>query len=301
MKHAPLLLTMTIALLPSSAAQAQQGDTTKSACLGMRTEFVPAAPRAGTMFRVRIIASPRTGDATTRVIDGDVAGERLHFVQRGDTLESLAAMPVDSSAGVTLSLTCADAAGGTLVYGDRIKATDGAYKLEKLTVAPRFGTTPDSAVAARMAREAAQSATVSRAAHVTPKMWTSAFLAPRDSRITSGFGNGRTYNGEVTSRHTGTDYAGAVGTPVRAVNRGIVRIVDSFYLGGNVIYIDHGAGVVSAYLHLSRQDVAVGDTVSRGQVIGLVGATGRVTGPHLHLITRYGSTSVDATSVIGKH
>jgi murein DD-endopeptidase MepM/ murein hydrolase activator NlpD len=285
-----------------SGAAAQQVDTTKSACVGLRTEFVPAAPRAGTLFRVRVVAplAARTVDSTTRRITGDVAGEPLHFVQRGDTLESLAAMPVDSSNGVGLSLTCTDASGGVLAYTDRIRATDGAYRLEKLSVAPRFGTQPDSAVAARMRREAEQSAAVSRGAHDTPRMWTSAFLAPRDTRVTSGFGNGRTFNGEVTSRHTGTDYAGAVGTPVRAINRGIVRIVDAFYLGGNVVYIDHGAGIVSAYLHLSRQDVAVGDTVSRGQVIGRTGATGRVTGPHLHLITRYGAVSVDAVTLIGR-
>ena len=125
-------------------------------------------------------------------------------------------------------------------------------------------------------------------------------MVPRPSRITSGFGSGRTFNGAVTSRHMGTDYAGAVGAPVRAVNRGVVRLVDAFYLGGNVVYIDHGEGLVTAYLHLSRQRVAEGDTVTRGQIIGNVGATGRVTGPHLHLITRFGMVTVDPLSVIGR-
>ncbi len=95
----------------------------------------------------------------------------------------------------------------------------------------------------------------------------------------------------------GTDFAGAVGTPVAASNRGVVRIVDAFYLGGNVIYIDHGAGIVTAYLHLSKQLVAVGDTVQRGQTIGQVGASGRVTGPHLHFIARYGQITVDPASL----
>lgn len=97
----------------------------------------------------------------------------------------------------------------------------------------------------------------------------------------------------------GTDFAGAVGAPVLAANRGVVRLVDAFYLGGNVIYIDHGAGLVTAYLHLSKQLVAEGDTVSRGDVIGHVGATGRVTGPHLHFIARYGNITVDGTTLIG--
>jgi murein DD-endopeptidase MepM/ murein hydrolase activator NlpD len=95
----------------------------------------------------------------------------------------------------------------------------------------------------------------------------------------------------------GTDFAGAVGAPVRAANRGVVRIVGRFYYGGNVVYVDHGAGLTSAYLHLSRQMVVEGDTVERGQVIGRVGATGRVTGPHLHLIVRYGRVTVDPLSL----
>jgi len=89
-----------------------------------------------------------------------------------------------------------------------------------------------------------------------------------------------------------------VGAPVVATNRGIVRLVGAFYLGGNVIYLDHGAGVVSAYLHLSQQLVAVGDTVRAGALIGRVGATGRVTGPHLHFIARYGTITIDPASLM---
>jgi murein DD-endopeptidase MepM/ murein hydrolase activator NlpD len=98
----------------------------------------------------------------------------------------------------------------------------------------------------------------------------------------------------------GTDYAGATGSPVFAANRGVVRLVDRFHLGGNVVYLDHGAGLVTAYLHLSRTRVAAGDTVGRGQRIGDVGATGRVTGPHLHFIARYGQITVNPVSLIGK-
>jgi murein DD-endopeptidase MepM/ murein hydrolase activator NlpD len=97
----------------------------------------------------------------------------------------------------------------------------------------------------------------------------------------------------------GTDFAGAVGAPVRAAARGVVALVDSFHLGGNVVYIDHGAGLVTGYLHLSRTDVAAGDTVSTSQTIGGVGATGRVTGPHLHWIVRYGVITVDPMSLLG--
>jgi murein DD-endopeptidase MepM/ murein hydrolase activator NlpD len=173
----------------------------------------------------------------------------------------------------------------------------GAYPVERLTVAPTFGKEPDSALAARIRQESDRANVVAVGSHDTPRLWTQPFRRPRPSRITSGFGRGREFNGTVTSRHMGTDFAGATGAPVRAANRGVVRIVGRFYYGGNVVYVDHGAGLTSAYLHLSRQLVAEGDTVERGQVIGRVGATGRVTGPHLHLIVRYGRVTVDPLSL----
>ena len=116
--------------------------------------------------------------------------------------------------------------------------------------------------------------------------------------MTSGFGRRREFNGTIQSRHMGVDFAGVSGAPVRAANRGVVALVDEFYMGGNVIYLDHGAGLVTAYFHLSRANVEAGDTVARGQVIGRVGATGRVTGPHLHWVARYGAITVDPLSLL---
>jgi len=251
-------------------------------------EVVPAVPRAGTLFRVRL-PGPATGVTTARV-----AAEPLHFASDSAGASAFAAVPIDSVTGVSMAVLCVDGSRRDI----RIQTRDGDYPLERLTVAPRFGAPPDSALRERQRREAARAAAVSRASHQTPRLFTDAFLPPRASRITSGFGGGRTFNGAVTSRHMGTDYQGAVGAPVRAANRGVVRIVDAFYLGGNVVYLDHGAGLVTAYLHLSKQRVAVGDTVQRGDVIGEVGATGRVTGPHLHLIVRYGNITVDPESVL---
>jgi murein DD-endopeptidase MepM/ murein hydrolase activator NlpD len=102
----------------------------------------------------------------------------------------------------------------------------------------------------------------------------------------------------VQSRHLGVDLAGTVGAPVRAANRGVVALVADFYLAGTAIYVDHGEGLVTGYFHLSESEVVVGDTVARGAIIGRVGATGRVTGPHLHWIARYGTVTVDPLSVV---
>jgi murein DD-endopeptidase MepM/ murein hydrolase activator NlpD len=175
----------------------------------------------------------------------------------------------------------------------RLPVARGAYPLERLRVAPQFGAPPDSALAARIDSEAALAREVGRRAHESPRLWRSAFVPPRPSRVTSGFGRGREFNGAVQSRHMGVDFAGKKGAPVRAANRGVVALVADFYLGGRVVYIDHGAGLVTGYFHLSRATVAEGDTVARGEVIGRVGATGRVTGPHLHWVARYGAVTVD--------
>jgi murein DD-endopeptidase MepM/ murein hydrolase activator NlpD len=124
----------------------------------------------------------------------------------------------------------------------RIATTSGNYPIERLRVAPAFGRPPDSATAARIARESKRAVDVATQAHATPRLWQEPFAVPREARITSGFGGGREFNGTITSRHMGTDFAGATGSPVRAANRGVVRIVDAFFYGGNVVYLDHGAG-----------------------------------------------------------
>lgn len=267
-------------------------------CLDIsQLSWSPARPRAGTLFDVRV----RLGTATLLPAGLllHVAGVRLHPAQSSPsdgTLRVLAAAPIDSVFGVTLRIECAAGESRNV----RIATDSGAYRLERLRVAPRFSAPPDAALAERQREEADRAARVSDAAHDTPVLWKAPFAAPRNARITSRFGTGRTFNGQVVSRHMGTDYAGAVGAPIRAANRGVVRLTGSFYLGGNVVYVDHGAGIVTAYLHLSRTLVAVGDTVDRNTVIGRVGATGRVTGPHLHFIARYGGITVDPITLIGR-
>lgn len=253
----------------------------------------PAAPRQGALFRVRV-----TGIPAGAGVSGTVAGETLHFtpVPESQAVESFAGVPIDAADSLGIAVRCT-AGARTDTLRASLAPSRGEYPVERLTVAPTFGRPPDSALAARIRRESDRATAVAVGSHDTPQLWSKPFLRPRDSRITSGFGRGREFNGTITSRHMGTDFAGATGAPVRAANRGVVRIVGRFYYGGNVIYVDHGAGLTSAYLHLSRQLVAEGDTVQRGEVIGRVGATGRVTGPHLHLIVRYGRVTVDPVSL----
>jgi murein DD-endopeptidase MepM/ murein hydrolase activator NlpD len=149
-----------------------------------------------------------------------------------------------------------------------------------------------------VAQENQRALAVGRRSQEEPPKWTAPFRKPRNSEVSSRFGAGRTFNGQVASRHLGVDFRGAAGAPIRAANAGVVVLVDTFFLGGRVVYIDHGGGLTTGYLHLSKALVNVGEKVARGQVIGLVGATGRVTGPHLHWTARYGAITVNPLDLL---
>jgi len=225
------------------------------------------------------------------------AGQPIH-IERSPTGEyrGLVAVPVDArdSLVVTLELTDGDGIG---TIDTVIPVVAGNYPRETIRVAPAMAK-PNPAAAARIQRENARSRQVSLASQNHPRLWQGPFRVPRDSRITSAFGAARVYNGEVRSRHLGTDFAGAVGAPVLAAGRGVIAMVADFYLAGTAVYIDHGQGLVTAYFHLSRADVTAGDTVAAGQRIGAVGQSGRVTGPHLHWVTRLGTIAVDPMSLL---
>ena len=136
---------------------------------------------------------------------------------------------------------------------------------------------------------------------LTPeRYWRGEFQRPVPGVVTSAFGGRRMFNGELRSYHRGVDLRGAEGTPIKAVADGKVAIAQNMYFAGNTVYLDHGQGVVSSYAHMSRLDVKPGEMVKAGQQIGLVGATGRVTGPHLHLGVNILGVAVDPLSLVPK-
>ncbi|MDB2405577.1 M23 family metallopeptidase [Arcobacteraceae bacterium] len=121
----------------------------------------------------------------------------------------------------------------------------------------------------------------------------SLFEYPMKSKITSDFGNARVYNGTTKSYHTGTDFRAKVGTNIYAANDGkIALVMKRFYLG-NVVYIDHGRGAYTYYSHMDSIGVQQGQKISKGDIIGKSGKTGRITGPHLHYAVRLYNTTVD--------
>lgn len=271
-----------------SIAAAPEADSVAT----LNIELAPLSLVEGTIDWLRVLP-----DSAVKVTGGLLAGEPLHFTQQSPgEYRTLAGIPVDvgDSLPVSLFLTRGDHTDTIVRF---MGITRAGYPREQITVAPAF-VRPDSAAAARIQKELARSRAVSRRAQETPRLWRGAFRLPRSSRITSRFGSARVYNGEVKSRHLGTDFAGAVGAPVRAAGRGVVALVGDFYLAGRAVYIIHGGGLVTAYFHLSRVDVKEGQTVARGQRIGAVGKTGRVTGPHLHWVARYGAVSADPMSLL---
>ena len=257
----------------------------------------PATLVQGSILRLGVRPSSEGGE-TVVAVAGEVAGQPLHFeADSTGAFWALAGLPIDAAKQYSVDLV--------LRYPDRsdtiavsLPVSRRNAPMERLKVAPAFGRSLDSALAARVQGERARARVVSREAHQTPRHWRGPFVRPRDSRVTGQFGRGRLYNGQLTGRHMGVDLAGKLGAPVYASNHGVVALVADFYYAGKAIYLDHGAGLVTAYFHLSNADVLEGDLVSKGQQIGTVGASGRVTGPHLHWVARYGSVTVDAESLL---
>jgi murein DD-endopeptidase MepM/ murein hydrolase activator NlpD len=132
-------------------------------------------------------------------------------------------------------------------------------------------------------------------------LWSEPFRIPIAGRTGTNFGHRRIFNGEPRAPHAGADLKATTGTPIHATNRGRVALAKNLFFTGNTVILDHGLGIYSLYAHLSRIDVKKGDVVKNDQVVGLAGATGRVTGPHLHWGLRVQGARVDPFTLVGLH
>lgn len=261
----------------------------------LEVTWTPAEPTQGHLFLIRVAAPPDSGAVSAT---GEAGGETLHFHAADSALESFAPVPINATDSINGWVRATYPDGRTQTDSLSIPIVAGTYEHESLTVAPRFGSPPNEEDQARLARDRERAAQVSRDARATPRLWSPAMVMPRPYLVTSEFGTGREFNGQISSRHMGLDLQGFTGDTVVAAADGVVALVDGFVYAGNLVYLNHGGGVVSGYFHLSEQLVEAGDTVTAGTPIGRVGATGRVTGPHLHWVVRYGTTSVDPRSLL---
>ena len=254
----------------------------------------PRLPLQGSLVRLVVRAPP---GASVSAVYGELAGEPLHFEPFAEGFEALGAVPfaADDSAAARLVMEHADSTSDTVVAA--LPVGRRRVPRERLRVAPEFAEPPDSLTERiRLEQELVQE--VRQRAHETPRLWRVPFVRPRSSAVTSGFGVARVFNKVLRSRHWGVDFAGEMGAGVRVANRGVVALVADLYYSGTTVLVDHGAGLVTGYFHLSRVLVVPGDTVEVGQLIGLVGASGRVTRSHLHWFAAYGGITVDPLDLL---
>ena len=170
------------------------------------------------------------------------------------------------------------------------------FPTRRLNVDPSF-VSPPASVIERIQREARQLDEIFTTV-TDERLWSGGFLRPVPGDSTSSFGRRSVFNGQPRSPHSGTDFRGAEGTPIKAPNAGIVVLAADLYFSGNVVILDHGWGLYSYFAHLSSIAVDEGVQVEQGDVVGDVGATGRVTGPHLHWTVRLNDARVDPLSLM---
>lgn len=184
------------------------------------------------------------------------------------------------------------------VWQERFKIKKGDYKKEQITVSSSK-VNPPKEVSERIKKEYEEANAIY--AKTTPNLlFNSPFILPLNSHITSSFGNARLFNNSLKSYHSGTDFRAAIGTKISASNDGVVVIAKDRYYAGNSVVINHGGGIYSQYYHLSKLFVKVGDSVKKGDIIGLSGDTGRVSGAHLHYGIAINGVSVDPLSFTKK-
>ncbi len=165
------------------------------------------------------------------------------------------------------------------------------YKTQRLTIKDKNKVDPDDESSQRIIREQAVQKQVKT--HFSAGEAELDFIKPVPGHDTGRFGLQRFINNQPRNPHSGMDIAAASGTPVKATASGRVLHTDDFFFSGNTVYVDHGAGVISMYAHLSEIAVAPGDVVEQGDIIGKVGSTGRATGPHLHWSVYLNGEAVD--------
>lgn len=256
--------------------------------------WTPAELTEGSVMAL-FIDQPAGGRRPWRV-EAELPGASVHLIPRRGGWFGLAPLPIMSAGSSFLRIRFYLSPDSVVEAVRLLHVRPRSYPAIRLRVGSSF-TKPSAETVERLSRERAL---IRKTLERVSSTWNAAggFDWPRRSRITSPFGQRRLLNGQLRTRHMGLDLAGRRGAPVRAAAGGRVVLTGKFLLQGNAVYLDHGYGVFTAYFHLSRIAVREGERVSRGQPLGSVGSTGRVTGPHLHWSFYVDSQSLDPTSLL---
>ena len=253
----------------------------------------PALVVAGSPELLRISAPE------AQSIEGQWLSRRIQFFSVGDhrTWLALAGVDVEAPAGssaLRIALHLAD--NTTRTFTQSIDIHPAHYHTGVLSVAPKFVSPGPEELKEIEADSKIKESVFSKSAD--QPLWSGDFRAPVQAPPTDSFGTRRTFNGKLASIHKGMDFRAPTGTIVRAANRGTVVLARPLYYEGNCVVVDHGLGLYTIAMHFSRIDVQEGQHVSTGDRLGLSGATGRVTGPHLHWAVRWQGAYLDPAKLL---
>jgi len=232
-------------------------------------------------------------------VSGTWIGKTLTFF-KSDNPEiwyALAGADVETQPGsYDLEVTAVLADGNRLRSAKQVELVAANFKTEALEVPKNF-VEPNAAEKREIAREKVLKKRAFAQLTARP-LWSGDFIKPVNGPATESFGESRTLNDEKISTHRGTDFPVKEGTAVLASNSGTVVLARKLFYEGNCVIVDHGEGFFTIYMHLSRIDVRPGDRRKKGEQIGLSGATGRVTGPHLHMGVRWNGAYLNPVGLL---
>lgn len=252
--------------------------------------ITPALVVAGSPELITISARDITS------IEGDWLGHKLDFFHRDEKWIALAGVDVEAKPESTTLHITAQTPAGPRDFTRTIQIHPAHYRTGKLTVAPKF-VEPDPEELKEIAADSEIKTKVFATSAPEP-LWKGSFHQPVKLPPTDSFGTRRMFNGKLASIHKGMDFRTPSGTVVRASNSGVVVLARHLYFEGNCVVIDHGLGLYTLSMHFSRIDVHEGQHVSTGDALGLSGATGRVTGPHLHWAVRWENAYLDPAKLL---
>jgi len=248
---------------------------------------------------VVIAGSPeliRVGAPAAKSVEGEWMGRKILFFADHGSWVALAGVDVEAAVGSSTLRVTAHGEGKDVDLSSTVEIHPAHYRTGALTVAPKFVEPPPEAL--KEIEEESQLKAKVYAASAAEPLWHGSFHAPVASAPTDSFGTRRMFNGKLASIHKGADFRAAMGTPVHASNSGVVVLARKLYFEGNCVIIDHGMGLFTLSMHFSRIDVHEGQRVAAGDRIGLSGATGRVTGPHLHWAVRWQGAMLDPVKLL---
>jgi murein DD-endopeptidase MepM/ murein hydrolase activator NlpD len=286
------ILSISLPLLAAHQGMAELNQKRASTSLSVKWSPSSLVNGSPCVFRVR-------PSKTLKSLTGIWLNRRIFFHFDGETRTwyGLAGVGIDTASGKhQLKLEAKLASGARVASSHSVTVGKTAYRRIRLRV-PRRYTEPDAEALAQIIQER----TFKRElfGRISDKrLWSGRFVPPVRNVITEKFGTERTFNGRRQSVHQGLDYRADLGTPVEAMNSGRVLIARAMFYEGGFVVIDHGCGLTTLYMHLSKIQVNEGDRVSRRQIVGFSGATGRVTGPHLHVGVRWQGIYVDPAALL---